>query len=69
VDEPYRTVREREIKAAEDALAKVTANTALSGEAKKAALVEVTKLGPWTPAAWKAAELLGVLGVLGVSPP
>jgi predicted esterase len=60
VDEPYRTIRDREIKAAEDALAKVTSNTALTGEARRAALVEVTKVGPWTTAAWKAAEMLGV---------
>jgi hypothetical protein len=60
VDEPYRTVRERETKAADEALAKITANPSLTGEARKAALVEVTRVGPWTPAAWKAAEMLGV---------
>jgi hypothetical protein len=60
VDEPYRAVRDRETKAAEDALARVVANTSWTGEARKAALVEVTKVGPWTPAAWKAAEMLGV---------
>jgi poly(3-hydroxybutyrate) depolymerase len=60
VDEPYRALREKETKAAEDALARVAANTSWTGEARKAALVEVMKLGPWTPAAWKAAEMLGV---------
>jgi hypothetical protein len=59
VDEPYRTIRDKEAKAAEEALKKVTsANPTLTDQARKTALVEVTRLGPWTPAAWRAAEML-----------
>jgi predicted esterase len=60
VDEPYREMRDKEVKAAEETLAKALATGPLSSEARKVLLVEATKAGPWTPAAWHAAELLEV---------
>jgi predicted esterase len=60
VDEPYQTLREKEVKAAADALAKIESEDSLVGDARKKALIEVTRIGPWSPAAWRAAELLDV---------
>jgi hypothetical protein len=54
VDGPYRTMRETEVVQAELQLRRAMEDTTLKPEAKVAALVEVTKVGPWTPAAWKA---------------
>jgi predicted esterase len=60
VDEPYRQLRDKEIKAAEDDVAKALEAGPLNAEARKILLVEATKAGPWTPAAWHAAELLEI---------
>jgi hypothetical protein len=59
VDEPYAKVRAKEVDAAAAALAKIESDTTLAGEARTKALVEVTKVGPWTPSAWRAIDLLG----------
>jgi hypothetical protein len=58
VDEAYRTRREMEKAEAELRLKTVLENTSLKEEERRAALVEVTRVGAWTAAAWRAvAEL------------
>lgn len=57
VDEPYRKVREAEEKDAQEAVKKALA---LKDDARKQALVEVTRQAPWSEAAWQAADALGV---------
>jgi predicted esterase len=60
VDEPYRQKREAEIAKAQALYDKaIEARASTTDPAKRrAALIEVTTAGPWTPAAWKAIELL-----------
>jgi hypothetical protein len=60
VDEPYQEMRTKEAKAAEEAVAKALEAGPLSPEARKVLLVDATRVGPWTPAAWHAVELLEV---------
>ncbi|PKL34076.1 MAG: hypothetical protein CVV40_00095, partial [Planctomycetes bacterium HGW-Planctomycetes-2] len=60
-DEPYRELRAGERQAAEAALEKYRTNLGEPGprgEAGRKALDEIMRVGPWTPAAWKAWELL-----------
>jgi hypothetical protein len=55
VDEPYTALRDAEEKAASGAFSKVEG---LTGMVREEALAEVTRAGPWTDAAWKAATML-----------
>ena len=58
VDEPYRTRQTTDLAAADLLLQTTVENTALDGTARRAALTQVTRVAPWSPAAWKAVELL-----------
>ena len=58
VDEPYRTRHATDLAAGELLLQTTVENTALEKGARRAALVQVTRVAPWSPAAWKAVELL-----------
>jgi hypothetical protein len=58
VDEPSRTRRATDVAAAESLLKSALENG--SGEEGRASLVQVTRVAPWSPAAWRAAELLGL---------
>lgn len=62
VDEPYRTLRKSEEEAATKAMAAYTArhgDATPPDEAARRMLHKVMESGPWTPPAWRAAELLG----------
>jgi len=67
VDEPYRAVRAGEEAKAAAALAKFVKDEATlkDGAERRKRLVEVTSIGPWTGAAWKAVELLSADGEQG----
>lgn len=60
IDEPYRQKREAEIAKAQALYDKAIEAQASTTDPikRRAALIEVTAAGPWTPAAWKAVELL-----------
>lgn len=57
VDEPRRTELETATKAAAAALANIDSNASETDQ--RAALIEVTKLAPWSAPAWQAAKRLG----------
>lgn len=61
IDEPFQQVRRGEIEQAERALkaalARIGDRSALN-DADREALMKVTEIGPWTPAGWRAVELL-----------
>lgn len=59
VDEPFRTRQATDLAAAELLLQSTLENAALKEEARRASLVQVTRVAPWSPPAWRAAELLG----------
>jgi dienelactone hydrolase len=64
VDEPYRKRRtEAEARAAAllEQFEREAAGGRLTDAARRRALVNVTAEGPWTPAAWEACELLGLV--------
>jgi hypothetical protein len=59
VDEPYQKVRQGELEAGERALRSAgEADGPAKSEADRAALMRVTEVAPWTPAAWRAIERL-----------
>jgi poly(3-hydroxybutyrate) depolymerase len=64
VDEPARDRRASESAAAAALLEtfKKSDTGRLDPRARRRALVEVTAAGPWSDAAWEAAELLGLVG-------
>lgn len=61
VDEPYRQKRDAEVAKAQTIYDRAIADGIVTADParRRAALVEITTAGPWTPAAWKAVELLG----------
>lgn len=63
VDEKAFEARANEQEAAARAMraAEAVGGPTPQSDAWKAALVNVTRVGPWTPEAWRAAELLGVV--------
>lgn len=61
VDEPYQAIVEKEREMADGTLEKYIkkhGETPPSDKAARAELVKVTNVGPWTPAAWRAVEML-----------
>ncbi|MFN7021008.1 MAG: hypothetical protein ACK4WH_06735 [Phycisphaerales bacterium] len=61
IDEPYQEARRGEIEQAERALKAALArlgDRVTLNDADRETLMRVTEAGPWTPAAWRAVELL-----------
>ncbi|MBX3357118.1 MAG: prolyl oligopeptidase family serine peptidase [Phycisphaeraceae bacterium] len=62
LDHPRRSLLEQQAGEAQsllDAYAKGSAPPPPTTDAQREALINITRVGPWSPAAWKAAELLG----------
>lgn len=72
VDEPYQEARRKETDLAQRLLDVYLAqfgDKSPSTPAQRSALVKITDAGPWTPAAWRAAQLLGATPSLPGVPP